>query len=258
MSRWGVLILNHVMSRLDAVLFDMDGVLLNSAPVANRLLVAAAARHGVQLSMEELEGLRGVTGPQFWSYVKRTYHLPGTVEEYWASYDAEAEVAAYDADLIAPGVRQLIEGLDLDGVSVGIVTSASRWRTRHVIELLDIDRRLSAVVCSDDVDRPKPDPQPYLRAAERLDVEPVSCVAVEDSYRGAQSALGAGMAVLAFTGFEHDQSAALEAHAVVDDFRTQSPRSFKAMYRRAMSETRPRQVGRTLRPAGSHLLRSHK
>ena len=221
--------------QLRAVLFDMDGVLINSAVVSNRLHVATAARHGVHLSADEVKSLAGVHGPQFWSYVKETYRLPGTVEEYWESYDAEAEVAAYSTDLIAPGVEELISALDSVGFLVGIVTSASCWRTGQVIELLSIaGDRISAVICSDDVEKPKPDAEPYLTAAKRLGVEAAACVAVEDSRSGVQSALGAGMPVLVFAGFGVDPSAMGQAHGVVRSFVTESPTSIEAMHRAAM------------------------
>ncbi len=220
--------------QLRAVLFDMDGVLINSAVVSNRLHVATAARHGVELSADEVKSLAGINGPQFWSYVKETYRLPGTVEEYWESYDAEAEVAAYSTDLIAPGVEELISALDSVGLLVGIVTSASCWRTGRVIELLSVADQISVVICSDDVEKPKPDAEPYLTAAKRLGVEAAGCLVVEDSRPGVQSALGAGMPVLVFAGFGEDPSAVEQAHGIVRSFVTESPTSIEAMHRAAI------------------------
>ncbi len=75
---------------LQAVLFDMDGVLIDSAAVANRLLSATAARHGVDLSTAELDALAGSSGLQSRSYVKETCSLPGAVVDYRESYDAKA------------------------------------------------------------------------------------------------------------------------------------------------------------------------
>jgi HAD superfamily hydrolase (TIGR01509 family) len=140
-------------------------------------------------------------------------------------------VAAYGNDLIADGVRELIGELDASGVSVGLVTSASCWRTGQVVKLLDLASLVSAAVCSDDDVRHKPDPAPYLAAVTKLGVEPAACLVIEDSSRGVQSALAAGVPVLTFVGFGEDREAVAQGLGAITDFAAESPASLETLHR---------------------------
>ena len=213
----------------------MDGVLINSSVVSDRLLVEAAARHGVELSAQEFDTLRGTSGPQFWGYIKHTYGLPGSVEQYWASYDVAGEVAAYDASLVATGMRDLLIQLRADSVMIGLVTSASCWRTDKVIDFLQIRTLLNTRVCANDVVDHKPHPAPYLMAATRLGVEPETCVVIEDSRRGVEAALAAGMGVGLFVGFNTDPEALPLAHGTIRDFAEESPQTLRSLQQRAQA-----------------------
>src|SRR5664279_4693524 len=88
---------------LGTVIFDMDGVVLDSQAAANRALVEAAAKHGVRLDVSELDDLVGASELQFWSYVKERYRLSSPSEFYAGSYDEDREIAAYDQTLLSPG-----------------------------------------------------------------------------------------------------------------------------------------------------------
>ena len=212
---------------LEAVLFDMDGVVINSAAVADRILIESAAAHGAHLTDRELHRLNGASGVQFWSYVKDTYGLSQTVEELYESYDAGAEVAAYSPKLIASGLAALLVDLVGSGVRVGLVTSGRRWRALKVLDLLGDPDRWAVTVCGEDTAAHKPDPSPYRLAAESLAVHPSACLAIEDSRRGIQSARAAGMVALAYRGFGVRSEAEAEAHGVVEDFGIEELKSLR-------------------------------
>lgn len=217
-----------------AVLFDMDGVLIDSAAVANRLLAKTAAEHGVTLSEDELESLAGYSGAQFWSYVKKTHGLPGAPEEYRESYDAAAEVAEYHPGLVAPGVVDLWRDLVGAGTRVGVVTSASRWRTGEVLKLLGVQDQAAVVVSSDDVASHKPDPAPYLLACSTLDLSPGHCIALEDSARGIAAANAAGLVSIAYTGLAEDLKAEASARTTLNDFRGIDSTHLRSLYEEAV------------------------
>lgn len=215
---------------LRAVLFDLDGVLIDSAAVAYPLLAETAARHGAHLSSEELSALTGASGGQFWSYVVEKYALSGSVREYLESYDVEAEIAGYHPGLIAPGVVDLISRLTAAGVVIGLVTSAESRRARYVLDLAGIADRFAVQVHNESVERHKPDPEPYLAAAESLGLSAEACLAIEDSVPGVRSARRAGMVAIAYTGIAEDPIAAAESQRIVRDFRTESPHSIAAAH----------------------------
>lgn len=218
---------------LGAVLFDMDGVLIDSARVADQLLLATAEGHGASLTKHNLDALRGLSGVQFWSEVKERFDLPGEVSEYLDSYDAELEVSSYTRDLLAPGIEVLLTALFSEGIPTALVTSATCWRTDHVLALLETRRTLSAVVCADDVSAPKPDPGPYSVAASRLRVAPEQCLVIEDSLSGVTSARAAGMAVLSYVGFGAHPEATETADGVIEDFRLVTLDSLRARHEQA-------------------------
>src|SRR3954465_1471005 len=104
-------------TELSAVIFDMDGVIIDSQAVENRVLVEAAARHGVRLRVSELEDLVGASEQQFWSYVKARYGLPEPLAYYIASYDEDSEIAGYDETLFSPGLSALLSELRVAGLN---------------------------------------------------------------------------------------------------------------------------------------------
>jgi HAD superfamily hydrolase (TIGR01509 family) len=193
----------------------------------------------VTLTAGELQMLSGTSGPQFWGYVKDAYNLPGDPEEYWASYDAAGEVDDYDQSLVATGLLSLLHALRSDGLLVGLVTSASRRRTERAIDFLEIRPLLDVHVCAEDLAEHKPDPAPYLTAARHLKAGPGSCLALEDSHRGVQSAIAAGMTVAACIHFVEESEAVSLAHGTIRDLRAESPHTLRALHERAASMRAP-------------------
>ncbi|MEY2832129.1 MAG: hypothetical protein RLZZ574_1387, partial [Cyanobacteriota bacterium] len=100
------------MHSLKAVIFDMDGVVINSQSIADKLLMETASSFGVVLTREELQRLHGTTLKQFWSYLKLEYKLPETVEFYVAQYDVDREIAAYNLQHLVSGAIHLSQLID--------------------------------------------------------------------------------------------------------------------------------------------------
>jgi beta-phosphoglucomutase len=184
-----------------AVIFDMDGVIIDSQGAANRALVEAAARHGVRLNVAELEDLVGASEEQFWSYVKARYGLPQPISFYRASYDENAEIASYDETLLAPGLCALLAELRAAGVQIALATSGSRKRMNAVIEMYELAQWLDVALCREDTPREKPAPDLFLAVAAALGVSPSQCVVIEDSTLGIAAARSAGMPVVGFMAY---------------------------------------------------------
>ena len=201
-----------------AVIFDMDGVIIDSQAAANRALVEAAAKHGVRLAVSELEDLVGASQQQFWHYVKERYRLPEAIPYYAASYDENSEIAGYDETLLSPGLDALFDELRAAGISLALATSGSRRRMNALIEMYGLARWLDIALCGEDAARPKPAPDLFLAAAAELAAPAAACLVVEDSALGIAAARAAGMTVVGFTGYCAPHSLRRGADAYLSSF----------------------------------------
>jgi sugar-phosphatase len=176
--------------RCDALLFDMDGTLVDSRIACDNLLRGWAVRHG--LNAELISGAaQGRTNRD----IAREFTPHLTAEEEGERLDQE-ELLYGEGNVAVRGAVELVSALPVG--SWALVTSASRRVAEMRLECAGL--RLPAVlVSSDDVRRGKPDPEGYLMAAGQLGVEPERCLVIEDTPAGLEAARRAGMQVLAIT-----------------------------------------------------------
>ena len=175
------------------VVLDCDGVLVDSEPLHARATTMWASTIGVTLRPEYFHDLVGMTVfDQVARIVEGTGHDPTQAyrareEHFWGLIDQLQPMA---------GVADLIRRLHAAGTRIAIASNGSRDYLRHVVKALKLGAMIQGFVCADDTTHPKPHPEPYLKAAVLLDLEPSACVAVEDSGPGMTSALAAGMSVI--------------------------------------------------------------
>ncbi|KMS80388.1 MULTISPECIES: HAD family hydrolase [Streptomyces] len=187
--------------RYDLVIFDNDGVLVDSEPISNRLLAAYLTELGHPTSYED--SIRDYMG----SAMHRIHELvlERTGQRLPADFDEvfHARVfAAFERELQpVPGVTGVLEKLAADGVPYCVASSGSHARIRVGHRTTGLDRWFpqERVFSSEDVGRGKPAPDLFLHAAQRMGVAPERCVVVEDSPLGVQAAVAAGMDVYGFT-----------------------------------------------------------
>ncbi|CAM5389500.1 MULTISPECIES: HAD family hydrolase [Streptomyces] len=187
--------------RYDLVIFDNDGVLVDSEPLSNRLLAAYLTELGHPTSYED--SIRDYMGSAMHRIhdliLERTgQRLPVDFDEVF-----HARVfAAFERELRpVPGVAGVLEKLAADGVPYCVASSGSHARIRVGHRTTGLDRWFpeGRVFSSEDVGRGKPAPDLFLHAAERMGVAPKRCVVVEDSPLGVRAAVAAGMDVYGFT-----------------------------------------------------------
>ncbi|MGY0017789.1 HAD family hydrolase [Streptomyces sp. cg35] len=187
--------------RYDLVIFDNDGVLVDSEPISNTLLAGYLTELGHPTSYED--SLRDYMGAAMHRVHDLVYERTG--ERLPADFDDvfhQRVFAAFERELKpVPGIVDVLEQLTADGVPYCVASSGSHERIRvgHRTTGLDAwfdDRRIFS---SQDVGRGKPAPDLFLYAAEQMGVPPEKCVVVEDSPLGVQAARAAGMAVYGFT-----------------------------------------------------------
>ncbi len=178
-----------------AVLFDMDGTLLDSEPLTGIAVAEVLRRHRVALEFDAT-AFHGVT----WRSIADTLisRAPALAE---VPLQAQLE-ASFRRALLAeppaeiPGAVAAVVAAASHGTA-GLVSSGDRRSVQHVIARLGIAEHLAAVVCAEDVQRSKPDPQGYLLAATRLGIDPAACLVFEDAPAGLRAARAAGMRTIA-------------------------------------------------------------
>ncbi|MER7921346.1 MULTISPECIES: HAD family hydrolase [unclassified Streptomyces] len=187
--------------RYDLIIFDNDGVLVDSEPISNRHLAAYLTELGIETSYED--SLRDYMG----SAMHRVHDLvlEHTGRRLPADFDDvfHARVfAAFERELgPVPGAAEILEKLAADGVPYCVASSGSHERIRVGHRVTGLDRwfQEERIFSSQDVGKGKPAPDLFLYAAERMGVAPERCAVVEDSPLGVQAAVAAGMDVYGFT-----------------------------------------------------------
>ncbi|MGE5691600.1 MAG: HAD family hydrolase [Pseudomonadota bacterium] len=179
-----------------AVVFDLDGVLLDSEQVwdaARRELVREA---GGRWRGDASTAMLGMSAPEWSRYVAEELGVPLPPAEIDRAV-VRRVVARYHDELPAlPGAREAVTRLAARW-PLGLATSSNREVVDVVLDALGVADRFTATVSSEEVGHGKPAPDVYLEAARRLGADPSACAAIEDSSNGLRSAARAGMRVLA-------------------------------------------------------------
>ena len=182
---------------LAAVIFDMDGLLIDSERQANAAWAEAARELGRELPEEALYRCVGVDEPGTRAIVLAA--LGGDVDIAALAARREAIGDAWTEARgmpLRPWAREMVEWVTARGLPIAVATSSARERTDWKLERAGLTGRFPVVCTRDDVTNPKPAPDVYLLAARGLGIDPAACLVFEDSTPGARAALAAGMRVI--------------------------------------------------------------
>lgn len=178
----------------EALLIDLDGTLVDSEPHYKRTEVETLNEFGVPITLEEMEEFTGVVFPVWIAEISRRHGVAVDSEAFLAAYRPKME-RAIEAEM--EPFADSLPFLERVSLPMALVTSSMAWYVERVLGRFDLGRWFESVVCESDVVKGKPDPEPYLLAAERLGVRPGGCLVVEDSQNGVLSGLAAGCQVVA-------------------------------------------------------------
>jgi HAD superfamily hydrolase (TIGR01509 family) len=186
---------------IEAVIFDLDGVLLDSEQVWDEARRALAAERGARWPDDASRDMMGMSSPEWSRYMHDVIGLEDAPEEISAEV-VRRLAAIYREELpLLDGAREAVERL-ASRWPLAVASSSNRELIDLVLELSGLGPFFRTTVSSEEVARGKPAPDVYLEAARRLGVPPERCAAVEDSENGILSAKAAGMRVLAIPNRE--------------------------------------------------------
>ena len=177
---------------IDALVFDFDGLILDTEWSEFSTVRAEFEAHGVELTLDEWRHGVGRADNRHWSaWLAEVAERPVDVDVVRARR-AEAHHAMVRREVVRPGVVALLDEAEAAGVPTAVATSSSTsWVVPH-LERLGLRHRFASVRTADDVARAKPAPDLYLAAAEALGADPSRSVALEDSHHGSTAARAAG------------------------------------------------------------------
>jgi beta-phosphoglucomutase len=214
---------------LKAVIFDMDGVIIDSHPAHREAWRTFLGTVGKGVTDRELDFV--LDGRKRGDILR---HFLGElsedeIREYGDLKDSFFRKAALSVKLI-PGVVELLDSLRASGIATAVATSASESRCWHVLEQVHLAGEFGVIVTGNDVSKGKPDPSIYRLTCRRLKVKPESALAVEDAISGIQAARGAGLTCIGVASHQSSEKLRSAGAAyVVENFLRLSLTHLKAL-----------------------------
>jgi HAD superfamily hydrolase (TIGR01509 family) len=206
------------MSEFEAVLFDMDGVTVETATVWRDLEETEVLPAAV-VENPPIEEIRGLSVTDTYDRLAELDGVELTVsaEEFASLYEQQAAEVYHDRAALMEGYVDLLTEMRREGRATGLVSASRRDWVEMVLDRFDLHDLYDVVVSSSDFEGPsKPDPKTYLVAADRLGVQSETCLVVEDSPHGIDAAVEAGMYCVALRGAGNANSDLSTANRIVE------------------------------------------
>lgn len=211
-----------------AVIFDMDGVLIDSGDFHHESWKDLTAELGIDLPGGFFERTFGQPNRQILPQLLGRELTDEEIQRLGDRKEALYREAARGRISLLPGAQELVESLVGADVAIAIGSSTPRENIDFIMRETDLGRFFDVTICGDDVTRGKPDPEVFLAAAARLSQPPERCVVIEDAVAGIEAALRANMAAVAITT-THPRQAFPNATRIVDSLTELTPASLRAL-----------------------------
>jgi HAD superfamily hydrolase (TIGR01509 family) len=203
-------------ARLAAVVFDCDGTLVDSEPLARVAWEWSLAPHGYEIDDVEYAGLIGLPYPRVHAFFAE--RVPGlqAPEAFWEDYSGrlfeliDTELEPFEDAL------ETVRALGAHGLAVAVASSSPRARLDRTLARAGLADAFAVTVAGDEIAHGKPAPDMFLATAAHLGIEPARCAAIEDSAPGVAAGLAAGMTTVGIARVPEDVEALAAAHVVLE------------------------------------------
>ncbi len=184
---------------LKAVIFDMDGVLIDSEPLHCKAHILAMQKRGIVIDETYCNQFIGSTTNHMLQTLKKEFNLTDSVEQLLEEYIIEKEhLIELEGHIPIPYTKELIIDLYHHGIKMAIASSSSVEEIEDVVTSLDIKKYMNKLVSGTTVPNPKPSPDVFLKAMKELEVNRDECIIIEDSCNGTKAGVAAGIPVIGF------------------------------------------------------------
>ncbi|QYR23497.1 HAD family hydrolase [Paenibacillus sp. sptzw28] len=179
---------------IEAFIFDMDGVIIDSEPIHFDVDVQTLDYFGTTIKKEALEKYVGMTNPEMWGLIRQEYNIMQSVDEI-IEYQLANKITILQTLNIEPidGIWELIIELKQNNIPIGLASSSPRVFIEAVLKKFTISEFFDCIISGEEVNKGKPAPDIYLEAAKLLGAGPRNCMVLEDSRNGVAAAKAAGM-----------------------------------------------------------------
>ncbi len=201
---------------MEAVIFDCDGVLVDSERLCWEAWETVLARHGIALAAGDITRNLGLPDIEIAAYFGKRGSLPAP-PMLVAELEELAEVLYATRVVAFPDATALVRRLAAEGVPVAVASNGTRVHVDAMLAAAGLTGLFDASAAVDEVPRGKPAPDLYLEAARRLGIAPPRCIAIEDSPVGARAALAAGMTTVGIARHPSVAHTLAHAHLVVHE-----------------------------------------
>jgi len=208
------------MSELKAVIFDMDGVIIDSEPIYFKIERNLFDELGVDMHQEKHESFVGMTMEALWESITDEYQLEHTIEDLIKLHkDSVLEYMSKAEELpVIEYIRELIEELVNKKVKVAVASSSPKKLIEIVLNRINLIDSFDFIVSGEEVEKGKPYPDIFIHAARELNISSDNCVVIEDSSNGVKAAKSAMMKCIGFKNVNSGNQDLSEADAIINSF----------------------------------------
>lgn len=210
-----------MLTNVKAVLFDLDGTLIDSMWMWKDIDIEYLQAHGVECPSDLQACIEGMSFPEIAAYFKERFGVPGTLEEIQREWVEMAKYKYAHKVPLKSGAACFLDYLKRQGIRTGIATSNSRELLEAVLLSLGLQERIDYAITCAEAGIGKPAPDVYLKAAAQLGAKPEECLIFEDTPTGIQAGLNAGIRVCAVEdAYSADRKSLILklAHYYITDF----------------------------------------
>lgn len=182
------------MKKIEGVIFDMDGIIFDTERIYFSIWTKALKKYGYVINKEEYTLLMGRNLKSFNKMLIKKYGEDLPIEKIVDEEENDMNKFIHENTVpVKPGLYELLDFLAQKEYKVALATSTCRERAVDLLEMAGIRDKFRVIICGDDVINSKPDPEIFIKAAERLEVDPEKCIVLEDSPAGITAAYNGGM-----------------------------------------------------------------
>ncbi|MFM2392459.1 MAG: hypothetical protein RLZZ546_436 [Bacteroidota bacterium] len=205
---------------IKALIFDMDGVLLDSETLYKKSNTKLFESLGFKITDDQYQSLIGLSSSKIWETLISYANLPNSVEEYKQMEKDSKYQALLEENLTAHAhLFDVLHHCKTQNIKMAIASMSSMKNIHLIIKKLGIVSFFDAILSGENVVNGKPDPEIYIKAAYQLGVNPLECLAVEDSHNGSKAAVAANIACIGYINPGSGKQDLSHCFMTTDDYR---------------------------------------